>query len=99
MPYIERAVCMVLFYAALDQACEDGNIRLMGGDSENEGRVELCVGRQWGTVCDDSWDNNDATVVCKQLNFSAEGNISLISSIPLLNTIAIYIPAHLQGLI
>ena len=50
-----------------------GNIRLVGGTSELEGRVEFCNNNVWGTVCDDAWGVNDATVVCRQLGFSTSG--------------------------
>ena len=50
--------------------CNDGDIRLVGGTLEEEGRIEVCMNEVWGTVCDDLFTSVDASVVCRQLGYS-----------------------------
>ena len=58
------------FLAAL---CRNGDIRLRGNSSQYEGRVEVCIDEEWGSVCGERWDQWDAAVVCRQLGYSTQG--------------------------
>ena len=50
-----------------------GDVRLVDGRDEYEGRVEVCQEEKWKTVCDAGWGREEAQIVCRQLGY--EGNL------------------------
>lgn len=42
-------------------------MRLVGGSSRKEGRVEVYLHGDWGSICDSGWNDLNAAVVCRQL--------------------------------
>ena len=76
--------CLLLSIIAVScHQCPNGSIQLVGRNSSYEGRIEVCEGGCWGSVCigDGGWSSQDAAVACRQLNMSSQGKVHLFTAL------------------
>ena len=59
------------YYCTVD--CFDGELRLSEGQTEWEGRLEVCWRQRWGTIGSDGWTKNNSQVVCNALGYEFTG--------------------------
>lgn len=76
---------------AIPVLCTDGQLRLVGGTSNTEGRVEICINETWGTICDDGWTGIDAQVACRSLGFSYMG---ILDQLLYYTLIIVFVPLY-----
>lgn len=69
---IEYLHCCIIHDILLIGPCIDGSIRL-GDDAVLKGRVEVCIGSTWYTICNHHWTKTEASVICSQLGYSPYG--------------------------
>lgn len=51
-------------------------MRLVGGNFENEGTIQVCFGNLWGLISDSGWSNGDAQIVCNQLGYGGGSKLN-----------------------
>ena len=76
---IANVICYNTIPACSSQE-DNGNIRLVDGQSIREGRLEICMNGRWGTVCDNGFDTANAAVACRQLGFYTSSKLIMLAT-------------------
>ena len=67
--------------------CADGDVRLMEGDHDWEGRLEMCFNGRWGTIGSSGWTKTNTKIVCDALGYEVSGKRYIIAKNDSLKTL------------
>ncbi|XP_038051810.1 deleted in malignant brain tumors 1 protein-like [Patiria miniata] len=68
--FLSAVLCAVLLASVCNNAVHAAiPVRLVNGNTPNEGRVEIFYQDQWGTICHNGWSSREANVICRQLGY------------------------------
>jgi len=71
-------------------------VRLVDGSHPLEGRVEINVNGSWGSVCDENWDDMDATTVCRMLLEYPMDQLRISCSLRSFHCLSLYFPLCIE---
>ena len=69
------SLCVLIATIEGPANCSDGDIRLYGSSLPNQGILQVCHNRAWGTVCGYNYDASDNNVACSQLGYTRYGTL------------------------
>ena len=53
--------------------CDEGDVRLVCGNNNRTGQVEVCLDHIWRAISYENWGVEEATVTCRQLGLPTDG--------------------------
>ncbi|XP_060067992.1 deleted in malignant brain tumors 1 protein-like [Ylistrum balloti] len=63
----DRTLCVIVLLTSMQTTYIEGTLRLIGGDDQYEGRLEIYYNGEWESICNDYWSTDNSRVACKQL--------------------------------
>lgn len=70
------------YFVSLGPPLNITDVRLANGTGPYDGRAEIKVGNQWGTICNTNFDIIDADAFCRRLGLRQAAKSSMIYDSP-----------------
>ena len=80
--YILQSYFLMHMFPEPTSSCLDGDVHLVNGTASWNGLVEVCLGEQWTTICDNYYwtsDTSGANTVCEQLGYSPSNAMAYVN--------------------